>query len=163
LTNRNYSYIVVSMNTKEKTISPADLDERTDWFISLCKKTGLKVTPQRIAIYRELIKTDEHPSAEMLHAKVRRLYPNISLDTVNRTLLTLNRIGAAYIVEGSGDAKRFDGDLEKHQHFKCVKCKRVVDFHHKPFDNVNVPAEIEGRFTVLRKSVYLEGICDMCK
>jgi len=163
LTNRNYSYIVVSMNTKEKTISPADLDERTDWFISLCKKTGLKVTPQRIAVYRELIKTDEHPSAEMLYAKVKRFYPNISLDTVNRTLLTLNRIGAAYIVEGSGDAKRFDGDLEKHQHFKCVKCKRVVDFHHKPFDNVNVPAEIEGRFTVLRKSVYLEGICDMCK
>ena len=163
MTNRNYSYIVVSMNTKEKTISPADLDERTDWFISLCKKTGLKVTPQRIAVYRELIKTDEHPSAEMLYAKVKRFYPNISLDTVNRTLLTLNRIGAAYIVEGSGDAKRFDGDLEKHQHFKCVKCKRVVDFHHKPFDNVNVPAEIEGRFTVLRKSVYLEGICDMCK
>jgi len=163
LTNRNYSYIVVSMNTKEKTISPADLDERTDWFISLCKKTGLKVTPQRIAVYRELIKTDEHPSAEMLYAKVKRFYPNISLDTVNRTLLTLNRIGAAFIVEGSGDAKRFDGDLEKHQHFKCVKCKRVVDFHHKPFDNVNVPAEIEGRFTVLRKSVYLEGICDMCK
>lgn len=163
MTNRNYSYIVVSMNTKEKTISPADLDERTDWFISLCKKTGLKVTPQRIAVYRELIKTDEHPSAEMLYAKVKRFYPNISLDTVNRTLLTLNRIGAAFIVEGSGDAKRFDGDLEKHQHFKCVKCKRVVDFHHKPFDNVNVPAEIEGRFTVLRKSVYLEGICDMCK
>jgi len=151
------------MNTKEKTISPADLDERTDWFISLCKKTGLKVTPQRIAVYRELIKTDEHPSAEMLYAKVKRFYPNISLDTVNRTLLTLNRIGAAFIVEGSGDAKRFDGDLEKHQHFKCVKCKRVVDFHHKPFDNVNVPAEIEGRFTILRKSVYLEGICDMCK
>jgi len=122
----------------------------------------LKVTPQRIAIYRELIKTDEHPSAEMLHAKVRRLYPNISLDTVNRTLLTLSRIGAAFIVEGSGDAKRFDGDMEKHQHFKCVKCKRIVDFHHEPFDNIVLPAEIEGKFTVLRKTVYLEGICDMC-
>ncbi|UCF17879.1 MAG: transcriptional repressor [Phycisphaerales bacterium] len=150
------------MNTKEKPISTAELDRKTSWFTALCRKAGLKVTPQRIAIYRELIKSDEHPSAEMLHAKVRRIYPNISLDTVNRTLLTLSEIGAAIIVEGSGDAKRFDGELEKHQHFKCVRCKRVVDFHHERFDNIVVPAEIEGRFTVLRKSVYLEGICDMC-
>ena len=150
------------MNPKTTTISSADLEKRTGWFTSLCKKKGLRVTPQRTAIYRELVKTDEHPSAEMLYVKVRRIYPNISLDTVNRTLLTLNEIGAAFIVEGSGDAKRFDGGLEKHQHFKCVKCKRVIDFCHEPFDNIAVPAAIEGRFTVLRKSVYLEGICDLC-
>ena len=150
------------MNSKEMTISQAELAKKTGWFAELCKKKGLKVTPQRIAIYRELIKTDEHPSAEMLHAKVRRIYANISLDTVNRTLLTLNEIGAAKIVEGSGDARRFDGDMEKHHHFKCVQCKRIVDFEHEPFDNINVPAEIEGRFVVLRKSVYLEGICDLC-
>ncbi len=150
------------MNFKDTTISSADLETKTGWFTSLCKKTGLRVTPQRVAIYRELVKTDEHPSAEMLHAKVRRTYPNISLDTVNRTLLTLNEIGAAFVVEGSGDAKRFDGGLEKHQHFKCTKCKRVIDFCHEPFDNIVLPAEIEGRFTVLRKSVYLEGICDKC-
>ena len=150
------------MNTKNTTISSADLEERTNWFTSLCRKKGLRVTPQRTAIYRELVRTDEHPSAEMLYVKVRRTYPNISLDTVNRTLLTLHEIGAAFIVEGSGDAKRFDGDLEKHQHFRCVKCKRVIDFCHEPFDNIVVPAEIEGRFTVLRTSVYLEGICDLC-
>jgi len=150
------------MNSDKTTITPANLDRKTVWFTGLCRKTGLRVTPQRIAIYRELIKTDEHPSAEMLYARVRKVYPNISLDTVNRTLLTLNEIGAAFVVEGSGDAKRFDGGLEKHQHFKCVKCKRVVDFRHEPFDNIAVPAEIEGRFTVLRKSVYIEGICDLC-
>lgn len=162
MTDRSDSYIVVAMKSKKTPISSADVDSKIGWFTGLCRKTGLKVTPQRIAIYRELIKTDEHPSAEMLYARVRKVYPNISLDTVNRTLLTLNEIGAAFIVEGSGDAKRFDGDLEKHQHFKCLKCKRVIDFCHKPFDNITVPAEIEGRFTVLRKSVYLEGICDLC-
>jgi len=163
LTNRSKSYIVVPMNSKKTLIGPEEIDSRIAWFTGLCRKKGLKVTPQRMAIYRELIKTDAHPSAEMLYAKVREIHPNISLDTVNRTLLTLNEIGAAFIVEGSGDAKRFDGDLEKHQHFKCLKCKRVIDFSHEPFNNINVPAEIEGRFTVLRKSVYLEGICDQCE
>jgi len=150
------------MKAKAKKISPAELDEKTAWLADRCRKIGLKVTPQRIAIYRELIKTDDHPSAEMLHRRVKKKFPSISLDTVNRTLLTLAEIGAAFVVEGSGDSKRFDGGLENHQHFKCVKCRRIIDFHYEPFDNVKVPKAIGEKFKVLRKTVYLEGICDLC-
>jgi Fur family peroxide stress response transcriptional regulator len=114
-------------------------------------------------VYKTLIQTDEHPSAEMVFRKVRRTLPNISLDTVNRTLLTLNEIGAALIVEGTGDAKRFDANLQSHQHFKCVRCKKIFDFYHEPFDKIEVPPNIKRRFTVLRKTVYLEGICSICK
>ncbi len=132
-------------------------------FEKLCRQAGLKVTPQRIAVYKELAGSKEHPSAEMVYKKVRKALPNISLDTVNRTLLTLDEIGAAFIVEGSGDAKRYDGNVENHQHFKCVKCKRIIDFHYKPFDDIKLPPSINKKFTVLRKTVYLEGVCDLCK
>jgi Fur family peroxide stress response transcriptional regulator len=98
----------------------------------------------------------------MVFQTLRKTFPSISLDTVNRTLLTLNQIGAAFIVEGSGEPKRFDANLRTHQHFKCIKCKRIIDFHHEPFDNISIPADIEKKFTVLRKTVYLEGICDLC-
>jgi Fe2+ or Zn2+ uptake regulation protein len=80
---------------------------------------------------------------------------------VNRTLLTLGKVGAASVVEGSGDARRFDGNMENNQHFKCVKYKRIVDFYHKPFENVRVPVSIGKKFKALRKSVYFEGICDI--
>lgn len=128
-----------------------------------CRETGLKVTPQRMAVYKALMETTEHPSAEVVFRKVRRTFPSISLDTVNRTLLTLSEIGAAFIVEGSGDAKRFDADLTTHQHFKCLKCRRIIDFHHEPFDRIEVPENLLGRCTVLRKTVYLEGLCTQCK
>ena len=141
----------------------SELKVRTEAFKAKCRAAGLKVTPQRMAVYEVLIKSNEHPSAEMVFRKVKRTLPNISLDTVNRTLLTLYEIGAAFAVEGSGDAKRFDGNLKSHQHFKCIKCKRIIDFHHKPFDNIAVPKSISRRFTVLRKTVYLEGICDLCR
>ncbi len=144
-------------------INDAELDEKTHRFTEMCRRAGLKVTPQRIAIYRELVKTAEHPSAEILYEKVRQIFPSISLDTVNRTLLTLSEIGAAFTLEGSGDARRYDAGFEKHQHFRCIKCKRVVDFHHKPFDNIRVPQDIAKKFTILRKTVYLEGICDLCR
>lgn len=141
----------------------SELKVRMEAFKAKCRAAGLKVTPQRMAVYEVLIKSNEHPSAEMVFRKAKRTLPNISLDTVNRTLLTLYEIGAAFAVEGSGDAKRFDGNLKSHQHFKCIKCKRIIDFHHKPFDNIAVPKSISRRFTVLRKTVYLEGICDLCR
>ncbi len=134
-----------------------------DVFVQSCRRNGLKITPQRTAVYKTLIKSKEHPSAEMVLGQVRRLFPGISLDTVNRTLLTLAEIGSASIVEGSGDVRRYDGDLDNHQHFKCVKCKKVFDFHYEPFDDIKVPASIEAKFKILRKTVYLEGICNSCR
>jgi len=163
LTNSNYYYIVIAMDKLKTKMSPTQIDEKLRLFTDLCRGTGLKVTPQRIEIYRQLINTDEHPSAEILYEKVRTTFPNISFDTVNRTLLTLNEIGAAHIVEGTGDVRRFDGGTDRHQHFKCIKCKRIIDFHHKPFENIKLPSSFAGKFTVLRKTVYLEGICDLCK
>ncbi|MHC4617086.1 MAG: Fur family transcriptional regulator [Planctomycetota bacterium] len=140
-----------------------DMEKRLDVFRTKCRRAGLRITPQRIEVYKALIRSKEHPSAEMVYRKIRKVLPNISLDTVNRTLLTLNDVGAAFIVEGSGNAKRFDANLESHQHFKCINCKRIFDFHHEPFDRIEVPKSIKRKFTVLRKTVYLEGICTACK
>ncbi|MCK5563953.1 MAG: transcriptional repressor [Planctomycetes bacterium] len=131
-------------------------------FEEICRNAGLKVTPQRRAVYKALIESKEHPSADMIFRKVRADLGEISLDTVNRTLLTLSEIGAAFTVEGSGDAKRFDGNLSPHQHFKCLKCKSVIDFHHKDFDDIKIPKDICKNYKILRKSVYLEGFCDKC-
>jgi len=133
------------------------LTEKMMDFQARCRQAGLKITPQRLAVYQELVKSREHPSADMLYRKVRKTLPNISLDTVNRTLLTFAEIGAAFIVEGSGDAKRFDGQLDNHQHFKCVKCKRIINFCHKPFDNIKVPADIEESLGYCEKPYILRG------
>lgn len=144
-------------------ILQVDGEKKINDFHNLCRNRGLRITPQRTAIYKALISTTEHPSAEMLHGKIKPVFPNISLDTVNRTLLTLAKIGAAFIVEGSGDAKRFDGGMENHQHFKCVKCRRIIDFHHEPYDEIAIPSDIQQEFTILRTTVYMEGICKICE
>ncbi len=163
MTNRFYSYIVIMMNKICKNIRDFEMDEKSIQFVKHCREKGLRVTPQRMAIYRELLKTDKHPSAEMLYKKIRGKFPNISLDTVNRTLMTLSEIGAAFIVEGSGDVRRYDAGMDEHQHFRCVKCKRIIDFHHKPFDVLRLPAYISRNYIVLRQTVYIEGICDKCR
>ncbi|MFC1737471.1 Fur family transcriptional regulator [Planctomycetota bacterium] len=142
-------------------LSEQQLDKISS-FRSKCREKGLKITPQRMAVYGILVKSKEHPSVERVYRQVRMELPNISFDTVNRTLLTLVDIGSASVVEGSGDAKRFDGELKEHQHFRCVKCGRIIDFHHKPFDDIKVPKAISKKFKILNKTVYFEGICDLC-
>jgi Fur family peroxide stress response transcriptional regulator len=139
-----------------------DFKDKIEIFYNLCRQKQLKVTPQRVEVYKALLASSSHPSAETVYEKVKKILPNISLDTVNRTLNTLSLIGAAFVVEGSGDVKRFDGNLENHQHFKCVKCKKIFDFQHKDFENIQAPKEILGRFKVLRATVYIEGLCQPC-
>jgi len=139
------------------------MENRIKWFEQECKKHGIKLTPQRVGVYKVLAEAVDHPSADVVYQRVRKLFPNVSLDTVNRTLLTFSELGIAFIVEGSGDVRRYDGGLGLHQHFKCVKCKRIVDFHHEPFDNITVPEELDSRFEILRKTVYFEGLCEDCK
>ncbi len=150
------------MNRKIDTLDKQKLSRKMDAFQMKCHEEGLKVTPQRVAIYRALLETDQHPSAEAVFRRVRQVFPSISLDTVNRTLLTLSDMGVAFVVEGSGGAKRFDANVTSHQHFKCVKCGRIVDFHHEPFDQIPVPRDLAAHFTVLRATVYIEGVCDRC-
>lgn len=137
--------------------------EKLEWFKEICKRSGLKVTPQRLEIYRILMDSKDHPSADTVYKRIRERFPSVSLDTVNRTLLTLNEVGAAFIVEGTGEVRRYDAGLHDHQHFKCVKCRRIIDFHYEPFDNVDIPSEVAEKFLVLRKTVYFEGLCEKCK
>ena len=150
------------MDQTDTATNREELSQMMDAFQAICRKNGLRITPQRIAVYQALVETDEHPSAEMVFRRVRRTFPTISLDTVNRTLLTLSDMGVAYVVEGTGDPKRFDAETTTHQHFKCTRCKRIIDFHHEPFDRISVPENFGDGLTVHRTTVYVEGICDRC-
>jgi Fur family transcriptional regulator, peroxide stress response regulator len=140
-----------------------DEKEMMDIFYQRAKEHGLKITPQRTAIYKELLKAKNHPSADILYKRLVKKIPNLSFDTVNRTLLTFSQIGIANIVEGYGQPKRYDPDIDIHHHFRCIKCNNIIDFHNKDYDNLIVPREIQKQFTVFHKKVVLEGLCDQCK
>jgi Fur family peroxide stress response transcriptional regulator len=137
--------------------------EKLHKFESICRQNGLSITPQRVAIYKELITASDHPSAMTIFNRVREYYSNISLDTVNRTLLKFKEIGLAKVVESSGHPKSFDPNLEPHHHFRCVKCGKIYDFKDEAYDALTLPESIKKKFIVLDKIVHLEGICDACR
>lgn len=139
-----------------------DTAQMTDLFRTKCKEHGLKITPQRTIVYTELLKSTDHPSIDIMLKRVRKILPNISFDTVYRTLLSLSKIGVISIVEGYGGSKRFEPSIASHHHFRCMNCNKIIDFYNEYYDNIRIPADIQERFNVVNKKILLEGLCRDC-
>lgn len=133
-----------------------------DLFREKCRAHNLSITPQRIAVYTELVKSKEHPCAEEIFEEVKKIFPDISLDTVYRTLSTFAEIGIIDVVEGYGEAKRYDPDMATHHHFRCTRCNKIIDFHNKDYDNIRVPKEFGKGYEITGIKVVVEGLCNKC-
>ena len=132
-------------------------------FVEICQAHQLKVTPQRVAIFNQLLNLETHPSADAVYQIVSKEFPNISFDTVNRTLLTFSEIGIVDVVEVFGGARRFDPNLKNHHHLHCTQCGKVIDFYSRAYDNLKVPEELHQEFQVTGKRVVLRGLCQTCR
>ena len=126
------------------------------------ENNGFRITPQRLNIFCCLVGSDSHPSAEIIYQQVRKEFPNISFDTVNRTLLCLSEKGLINKVEGGHGPRRFDANLKPHYHFRCIYCKKIIDFESSEYANIKIPEDIKKNFKVLRQKIILEGICPTC-
>jgi Fur family peroxide stress response transcriptional regulator len=139
---------------------------RLDIFVARCRAAALTVTPQRLAIFRELAATDRHPSAEQLHAAVRREMPTLSLATVYKTLDTLAVIGAVRPVSRLGARGRWDANLEPHHHLVCTACGGVSDVTEPALDAAAGPARrLAARhgFAAAGHAVEIFGRCAACR
>lgn len=131
-------------------------------FETCCRREGLKLTHQRLEIFRELASTYDHPSANAIYQRVQVRIPTISLDTVYRTLLTFEDCGLIARIHAFDDQARFDADVTPHQHLACIECKRVEDLHWEGFEDIEPPKRTEEWGEVKSKHVVLRGICKKC-
>jgi len=132
-------------------------------FKKICAQKGLKITPQRIAVYEELLEAKDHPSADTLYRRVRKTFPNISFDTVYRTLLSLIELGLIKLVKSYDERKRFEPNMQNHHHCICIKCQKIIDFYNEEYNSIHIPKTLGRQFHVMNKRVVLEGICLECR
>jgi Fe2+ or Zn2+ uptake regulation protein len=124
---------------------------------------GQRYTEQRAAVYRFLMGTEAHPTADDVFTSVRHEIPDISLATVYKSLETLVSCGLAIkLTYGDGSA-RYDGRTDQHHHARCLRCGRVTDVPSK-FDASALAGQLEpGRgFTVEGYRLELVGYCADC-
>lgn len=122
----------------------------------------LRMTSQRRVILEELRRLDSHPSAEELYERVRRRLPRISLATVYRNLDILSAEGAIARVESGSSLKRFDGNVMRHYHIRCLGCDRLVDAGMDLSLDIEARVQAQTDFRILGHTLELTGICPQC-
>ena len=135
--------------------SPGELTE-------LFRANGLKVTPQRQAIFRVLDGNPQHPSAEAVYAQVSTEMPTISLRTVYSTLHDLADMGELAQLDLGTGSSRFDPNLDPHHHLVCESCGRVRDLA-ADFPDVRVPVTAAHGFEVTATEIIFRGRCPACR
>ena len=113
-------------------------------------------------VYKNLLDLTTHPTADDIYQMVKKEYPHISFDTVNRTLLTFKEIGIVDVIEIFGGAKRFDPDITNHHHSHCMQCGKIIDFKNRFYDDLRTPEDLCNNFQVMSKRVILRGLCKAC-
>jgi Fur family transcriptional regulator, peroxide stress response regulator len=131
-------------------------------FENACREAGLRLTHQRLEIYSELAFARDHPTAEMIHQRIRKKIPTISLDTVYRTLATLAHHGLINKIETVESQARFEVKIMRHHHVTCRKCNKITDFQWESLEDVSLPVEISRWGRIENKNVVAYGTCSQC-
>ena len=132
-------------------------------FFDKCRQSGLSVTPQRLAVYKELINDETHPNPESVYKAIKMEYPTISLATVYKTLETFEKHGIVSVVTPLHETVRYDAKTHHHHHIVCVRCKKVMDIEDEGLEQLAIPKKvlIENKF--LDYTIQFNVICSECR
>ncbi|MCB9893508.1 MAG: transcriptional repressor [Planctomycetes bacterium] len=142
---------------------PDPIEQRLEHIKAAVREAGIKLTHQRLEIFRELAATEEHPDAEAIFEAVRERVPTVSLDTVYRTLWLLHDLGLVRTMGQQSRGIRFDANLDPHHHYVCVRCGLIRDFTSDELNRLHVPGSVKRLGSILDAHVEVRGLCDKCQ
>jgi Fur family peroxide stress response transcriptional regulator len=140
----------------------SEFEGRCEHLKAAAREAGVKLTHQRLEIFREIASSQAHPDAEAVFCAVQQRMPTVSLDTVYRTLWMLNDLGLITTLGPRRDRVRFDANVARHHHYICVRCGLVRDFESSELNALPVPAAVKQFGSVVDSQVEVRGICDGC-
>ena len=137
-------------------LSPKELTE-------ILKAGGMKITPQRLEVYRAFTGPEEHPTATEIYERVKEQMPTLSFATIYQALGFFCRMELIQTVDVGDGIMRYDVDPRPHPQFRCEKCGKVFNLeldYHQQLDQET--AEKTG-FIIHSHQTYFLGICKDCQ
>lgn len=133
--------------------------------ITLLRLRGYKITPQRRAILRVIVDSQEHLTPADIYERAHKEHPGIGLVTVYRTLDILDELGL--ICEVHAEDGRLSYLLtrpsEHHHHLICSDCGKVVDFTGCRLGELEKRLSRETGFEVESHLLEFMGCCPSCQ
>ena len=135
--------------------------DTVDNLVEKFKRKRLKITPQRLGIFRILEENSMHPSAEDVFKEIRESYPTISFTTVYKTLEIMEKMGEILKVTIDEQRKHYDPNTNVHHHIICSRCNKISDIK-KEYVKPRLPREVLDEFTPSSYHISFYGTCKKC-
>ncbi|GBO52732.1 transcriptional regulator, FUR family [Pseudanabaena sp. lw0831] len=130
--------------------------------VQILKSKGLRVTPQRFAVYANLLERLDHPTADQILNDLNQDAPTSSQATVYLSLQTLCDAGLVREVLLEQGVCRYDANVEPHHHFRCRCCGKIEDIEWDAFEGLSF-RKLRACLKVDSYEVTVNGVCDRCQ
>lgn len=133
----------------------------------ILKNNGYRLTAQRIGILEILYQNREkHLTVEEIHKLTKGSMPKVSVATVYKTMLQLEKVGLLYRISIYGYCSRYQlippGNENRHRHFVCTRCGKILDIDPKEFTEAEQRLESRYGISIESQSLLYYGICKEC-
>ncbi len=133
-------------------------------YISTLQRSGMRLTPQRMAICKLLSESNEHPTSAMIYDQIRAQYPSLSLMTVYNTLDRLVNLGLVNSLGNAGDDNsHYDGNTSPHINLACISCHKIVDIDSPQITNLDHAVSNTSGYKLLGVRMMYYGLCPECQ
>jgi Fe2+ or Zn2+ uptake regulation protein len=148
----------------------AEMSERVEKMLAGVRAAGLKLTPQRMAIVKELASDETHPTAQEIFERLKPGLPTMSFATVYNTLGALSEARLCAAMSLSPGSGRFDPNMAPHHHVVCDLCGAVRDVPAGPAvsegglesGTARAVAQVAPGFDVRSVERIFRGVCAAC-
>jgi Fur family peroxide stress response transcriptional regulator len=130
--------------------------------VAKLRSAGYRITPQRLAIVKILISSEEHPSVEQIYRQVQEDFPTTSLATVYNTLERLKEMEEVLELPFSGGSHYDVLNPCPHPHLVCTVCGAIEDLD---IDLGLAAEEVAARrgYADVRHRLEFYGVCPRCQ
>ena len=127
------------------------------------QEKGMKLTPQRFAIYQMLASTGIHPTADEVYQAVKHIFPMLSQNTVYYTLSSLKEAGLVCEVPVEHAPSRYDANMDQHHHLVCLTCGKIKDLSDEALDRLTPSVGKMHGYEIHSHRVEFHGYCEQCR
>lgn len=137
-----------------------------DEYLAILRKNRCKITPQRRAVIEALLNLHTFVTAQQILTYVKRIYPEMGLDTVYRNLNLLAAFGVVSQISIPGREGNLFELMNKnchHHHLVCLDCGNAECLEYCPVTETGLKEMGSNGFQVVSHSLQFYGYCRECK
>ena len=128
------------------------------------RRSGQRLTPQRMMVLSALAEHDGHVTAETILERVRPEYPYINLSTIYRTLDLLVELALVAETDLGGGVRQFELlGPHHHHHLICQRCGGTIEIGDETLQPLRHQLQTDYGFEARMDHFAIFGVCRQCR